>query len=93
MLLRVVGRVGRSKARIRSNRGETSYRFCPTSIYLCLYFFNVLFIFERERESEQERGRGREREGDTDSEAGTRLRAVSTEPEAGLQTKNHEIMT
>ena len=51
------------------------------------YFFKCLFIFERERERERETerkwGRGREREGDTESEAGSRLPAVSTEPDAG----------
>ena len=36
---------------------------------------------------------GAEREGDTESEAGSRLRAVSTEPDAGLEPTNHEIMT
>ena len=36
---------------------------------------------------------GAEREGDTESEAGSRLRAVSTEPDAGLQLTNREIMT
>ena len=35
----------------------------------------------------------REREGDTESEAGSRLLAVSTEPDAGLEPMNHEIMT
>ena len=56
----------------------------------CFYF-----IFERETETETECewGRGREREGYTESEAGSRLRAVSTEPDAGLQPTNHEIMT
>ena len=39
------------------------------------------------------RGREREREGDTESEAGPRLRAVSTEPDAGLELMNPEIMT
>ena len=34
-----------------------------------------------------------EREGDTESEAGSRLRAVSTEPDAGLELTSHEIMT
>ena len=34
-----------------------------------------------------------EREGDTESEAGSRIRAVSTEPEAGLELTNSEIMT
>ena len=37
--------------------------------------------------------RGAEREEDTESEAGSRLRAVSTEPDAGLESKNREIMT
>ena len=40
------------------------------------------------------RGVGRaEREGDTESEAGSRLRAVSPEPDAGLELTDHEIMT
>ena len=34
-----------------------------------------------------------EREGDTGSEAGSRLRAVSTEPDVGLKLVNWEIMT
>ena len=34
-----------------------------------------------------------EREGDTESEAGSRLRAVSTEPDAGLELTGLEIMT
>ena len=38
-----------------------------------------MFIFERERK--------------TESEAGTRLRAVSTERDTGLELTNHEIMT
>ena len=36
---------------------------------------------------------GAEREGDTESEAGSRLRAVSTEPGAGLELTECEIMT
>ena len=38
-------------------------------------------------------GRGREREGDAESEAGSRLRAVDPEPDAGLKLTNREIMT
>ena len=34
-----------------------------------------------------------EREGDTESEAGSRLCAVSTEPDAGLELTDREIMT
>ena len=36
---------------------------------------------------------GTERGGDTDSEAGSRLRAVSTEPDAGLEPTSREIVT
>ena len=36
---------------------------------------------------------GAEREGDTESEAGSRLRAVSTEPDAGLELVNCKIVT
>ena len=38
-------------------------------------------------------GGGAEREGDTESEAGSRLWAVSTEPEAGLELTDCQIMT
>ena len=48
-----------------------------------------MFIFKRQSMS----GGGAEREGDTESEAGSRLWAVSTEPHAGLEPTNHEIMT
>ena len=36
---------------------------------------------------------GAERDGDTESEAGSRLQAVSTEPDTGLDPTDHEIMT
>ena len=36
---------------------------------------------------------GAEREGGTEPEAGSRLRAVSTEPDAGLEPTDHEIVT
>ena len=39
------------------------------------------------------RGGGAEREGDTESEAGSGLRAVSTEPDTGLEPMNREIVT
>ena len=38
-------------------------------------------------------GGGAEREGDTESQAGSRCRAVSTEPDVGLEPMNREIMT
>ena len=45
----------------------------------------------RERESTS-RGKA-ETEGDTESKAGSRLQAVSTAPDVGLELTNHEIMT
>ena len=36
---------------------------------------------------------GAEREGDTEFEAGSRLQAVSTEPDVGLELTDHKIMT
>ena len=36
---------------------------------------------------------GAEREGDTESKAGSRLQAVSTEPDAGLELTDREIVT
>ena len=56
-----------------------------------MFFFYILFIFDRERQSTS--GGGAVREGDTESEAGSRLRAISTEPDAGLELTNCEIMT
>ena len=38
-------------------------------------------------------GGGAEREGDTESEEGSRLRAVSTELDSGLELTDGEIMT
>ena len=38
-------------------------------------------------------GGGAKGEGDTESEAGSSLQAVSTEPSAGLELTNCEIMT
>ena len=55
-------------------------------------FFNVcLFLRETETARDGEGQRGRE--GDRESEAGSRLRAVSTEPDAGLELTSREVMT
>ena len=50
-----------------------------------------MFIFLKERQGVS-RG-GAESEGDTESEAGSRPRAASKEPDAGLELMNHEITT
>ena len=38
-------------------------------------------------------GGGAEREGDTESGAGSRLWDVSTEPDAGIELTDYEVMT
>ena len=38
-------------------------------------------------------GGGAERDGDTESEAGSRLRAISPEPDAGLEPTDRKIVT
>ena len=50
-----------------------------------------IYFWDRERQS-MDRG-GAEREGDTESETGSRLWAVSTEPDVGLELTDREIMT
>ena len=64
-------------------------------IYLFIYFLMFIYFSQRERETERQSasGRGAEREGDTESEAGFSLWAVSTEPKAGPELMNCEIMT
>ena len=51
-----------------------------------------MFIFERERDGGKHWG-GAERERETESQADSRLQAVSTEPDTGLELMNCEIVT
>ena len=51
--------------------------------------YNFIFYLKREHKE----GRDTQREGDTESEAGSRLHAVSSEPDMGLEPMNCEIMT
>ena len=56
--------------------------------------FKVFFsIFNFEREIETVQAGKEQREGDTESEAGSRLQAVSTEPDTGFKLVNSEVMT
>ena len=52
-----------------------------------------MFISERDRQTDSASWGMAEREGDPESEAGSRLRAVSPEPDAALELQNREIMT
>ena len=61
----------------------------PYKIGLRCFLFFLIYFSERQSTS----GGGAEREGGTESEAGSRRRAVSPEPDAGLEPTNREIMT
>ena len=52
-----------------------------------------MIIYFWERDTVWMREGQREREGDTESEAGSRLWAVSTEPDVGPEPVNFEIMS
>ena len=62
-------------------------------------FLMFICFWERERERQKQRqrqslrGGGEEREGDIESKAGSRLWAVSTEPDVGLKLTECKIMT
>ena len=58
-----------------------------------IIFFNIYFLREREREQVSMSGGGAEREVDRKCEAGSRLCAVSTEPNVGLKLTDLETMT
>ena len=58
---------------------------------LSIFKFLKMFIYFWERDSMS--GEGAEREGDTESETGSRIWAVNTEPDSGLELMSHEIMT
>ena len=50
------------------------------------FFFNVYSLFERQSVNRA----GAQREGNTESKAGSRLRGVNTEPDAGLELMSYE---
>ena len=56
-----------------------------------IIFYVYLPLRETGRQTVSEGGG--EREGDTESEAGSRLLIISTEPNAGLELTDHEIVT
>ena len=61
--------------------------------YLFLKNVLSLFIFDKDRMWAWAGEGQKEREGDTESKAGSRLQAVSTEPDVGLKPMNREITT
>ena len=57
------------------------------------FYFSTFIYFLGDRERQSMNGGGAEREGDTESETGSRLRAISPEPDAGLELPDREIAT
>ena len=74
---------------------EVNVKFDNNRHSVFLIFFNAYFLRERERESGVggERERERERKRERESEAGSRLRAISTVSDTGLELMNCEMMT
>ena len=73
-----------------------SFSFLFMTSFLKKYFFlTFLFNFgtERDRARQSMNGGGAEREGDTESETGSRLRAISPEPDTGLELPDRKIVT
>ena len=68
-------------------------RYTNLKPFLFFFFFNVYLLFLRERKRQSMSGGGTERGRHTELEAGSRLRAVSIEPDMGLEPMNCEIMT
>ena len=60
-------------------------------VLVSMLVFNVYLFLDREKQSMN--GGGAEREGDTESETGSRLLAISPEPDAGLELPDGEIVT
>ena len=76
-------------------KGKWTYLDFPPEdqkVASCLPFLMVI-LRERERERARERASKHEWRRDTQSEEGSRLRAISTEPDTGLKLMNREIMT
>ena len=61
------------------------------AIVLCVFFLILLNVYFWDRD--RTRAEEGQREGDRESETGSRIQAVSKEPDVGLEPKNHEIMT
>ena len=61
------------------------------NIFFLIFFSTFIYFWDRERQSMN--GGGAEREGDTEWETGSRLRAISPEPDAGLELTDREIVT
>ena len=74
-----------SEVRTMLNKKKSDYS--TVNSYLPLFWGGG----DRERQSTS--GGGAESKGDTESEAGYRFRAVSTEPNAGLEPTNREILS
>ena len=58
-----------------------------------IFFLINVYLFLREKDRARAGEGQRERKEDTEFQAGSRLRAVSTEPDAGLEPMNCELMT
>ena len=85
-----VNDVSTADKRMVNNGGEAIASSGPAFVFI-FFFFNVyLFLRETERQREHKQGRGRERQR---QRIQSRLQALSTEANTGLELTSHEIMT
>ena len=77
--------------------GELNFLFVLSTLrYIKNFFFLIFFstfIYFWDRERQSMNGGGAVRAGDTESETDSRLRAISPEPDAGLELTDREIVT
>ena len=64
-----------------------------TFFFFFNFFSTFIYLFFWDRERQSMNGGGAEREGDTESEVGSRLWAISPEPDTGLELTDREIVT
>ena len=85
-------RSGKGERRLFPTKPPNLWGWSGTGTHSSVFesiFFKLMCSFLRERVSEK----GAEGEGDPEPEAGSRLRAVGTEPDAGLEPTDREIVT
>ena len=66
--------------------------FTSLSLYVSVFLFLNVYLFLRDRERKSTNGGGAERERERDR-IPSRLHAIGTEPDSGLELTNREIVT
>ena len=84
---------GKCEIKVLANSASGDDHFLVYRWPFSFFFFSTFFIYFWDRDRQSMNGGGAEREGDTESETGSRLRAISPEPDARLELTDREIVT